>query len=58
MSTNGTAIKVGYVTWRSYPAHCPVCWQGIVPVARQVWRGTCQVGCGWLSDRVSMMKGY
>ena len=55
---NGTAIKVGYVTRRSYPANCPVCWQGIVPVARRVWRGTCQVECGWLSDRVTIMQGY
>jgi hypothetical protein len=31
---------------------------GFVPVARQVWRNICKVGCGWLSDRVTMMKGF
>jgi len=28
---DGTAVVVGYVTWRSYPANCPVCRQGICP---------------------------
>ena len=27
-----------------------------VPVARQVWRNICKVGCGWLRYRVTMMK--
>ena len=58
IKANGTAIKVGYVTRRSYPAKGHVFRQGIVPVARGVWRGTCQVGCDWLSDRVTMMQGY
>ena len=31
ITANGTAVEVGYVTRRSYPANCPVCWQGICP---------------------------
>jgi hypothetical protein len=31
LTTNGTAIWLGNVTRRSYPANCPVCWQGICP---------------------------
>jgi len=48
---NGTAIGVVCVTWRSYPANSPVCWQGTVPVARQVWLGICDIACGWFCDR-------
>ena len=54
MKPNGTAIEGVCVTWRSYPASVPIFSLGFVPVARQVWRNICKVGCGCLCDRVTM----
>jgi hypothetical protein len=31
LGLTGTAVVAGYVTRRSYPANCPVCWQVICP---------------------------
>jgi hypothetical protein len=57
MFANGTAVVVGYATWRSNrPVSCPVR-PGNCPGARQVWRNICKVGCGWLRYRVTMTKG-
>jgi hypothetical protein len=31
---------------------------GNCPGSKLVWRNICKVGCGWLSDRVTMMIGF
>jgi hypothetical protein len=41
----------------SRPASCFFS-PAFVPVARQEWLSICQVACGWLSDRVSIMQGF
>ena len=45
---NGTAVEGESVTRRSHPDSDPGSWQGVVPVARLVWRGICPVACGWM----------
>ena len=35
---NGTAIGVVCVTWRSYPANSPICWQACLPTGRELSR--------------------
>jgi len=50
MNANGTAIEGVCVTSAANrPGNCPG--------SKLVWRNICKVGCGWLSDRVTMMKG-